>query len=72
MGTKRLQEKPLHAFMRHQSKINALLTRLQDHCDNHFDCTPEEINWANVGDLAHYSELLQQLSDSVFQEGEHS
>ena len=49
-----------------------MLNRLQDLSDSHFETHPDEVNWADVGDLTHYAELLKRITDSAFREGEHA
>jgi hypothetical protein len=46
--------------------------RLQALSNDHFNAHPDEINWGHVGDLGHYAELLKQITDSAFNEGEHA
>lgn len=49
-----------------------MLARLQALSDEHFHCHPDEINWADVGTLGHYAELLRRITDCAFNEGEHA
>ena len=62
----------LDAFIAKKAEIDEMLTRLQQLSDNHFEAHPDEINWGDVGTLGHYAELLKQITDSAFQEGEHA
>jgi hypothetical protein len=62
----------LEAFMAKKFEIDTMLARLQALSDNHFEAHPDEINWGDVGTLGHYAELLKQITDSAFQEGEHA
>ena len=53
-------------------QIDAMLERLKALSDNHFETSPEEINWGHVGTLNHHASLLRQITDSDFSEGEHA
>ena len=55
-----------------KAEIDAMLARLQDLSDDHFDADPETIHWGHVGTLSHYAELLKRITDSAFHEGEHA
>jgi hypothetical protein len=50
----------LDAFMNRKTEIDALLAKLKTASDNHFDASPEEINWGHVGDLGRIIELLKE------------
>ncbi len=62
----------LDAFLARKSEIDTALERLQALSNDHFNAHPDEINWGHVGDLGYYAELLKQISDSAFNEGEHA
>jgi len=62
----------LDAFLARKSEIDTALERLQALSNDHFNAHPDEINWGHVGDLGHYAELLKQITDSAFNEGEHA
>ena len=62
--------KALKAFTETKSEIDAMLARLQALSDEHFEATPDEVNWGDVGSLQHYAGLLRRITDSAFQEGE--
>ncbi|WP_291207042.1 hypothetical protein [Hyphomonas sp.] len=64
--------KVVAAFMSKKAEIDAMLVRLQDLSDDHFDADPETIHWGHVGTLSHYAELLKRITDSAFREGEHA
>jgi hypothetical protein len=49
-----------------------MLARLIELSDDHFDTSPDEINWGHVGTLGHYAGLLKQITDMAFKEGEHA
>lgn len=62
----------LDAFMVHKAEIDTQLARLQALSDEHFNLSPDSIHWGHVGDLARYAELLRQITDAAFKEGEHA
>lgn len=64
--------KALDAFIAKKVEIDTMLARLQALSDEHFEWTPDEINWGHVGTLGHYAELLKRITDSAFKEGEHA
>jgi hypothetical protein len=64
------REQTLAAFVSKKTEIDAMLTRLQKLSDNHFNYSPDEIDWAHVGTLGYYAELLKRVTDSAFKEGE--
>ena len=60
------------AYIARKTEIDAMLARLAALSDDHFGADPEAITWADVGTLAHYTELLKRITDSAFKEGEHA
>ncbi|MEO5337974.1 MAG: hypothetical protein H7841_13945 [Magnetospirillum sp. WYHS-4] len=62
----------LDAFLAKKAEIDTMLARLRDLSDEHFNWSPDEINWGHVGTLGHYAELLKRITDSAFNEGEHA
>jgi hypothetical protein len=66
------KEQALAAFVSKKAEIDAMLTRIQSLSDDHFNYSPEEINWDHVGTLGYYAELLKRVTDSAFREGEHA
>ena len=60
----------LDTFLARKAEIDIALERLKALSDDHFNAHPDEINWGHVGDLGHYAELLKQITDAAFQEGE--
>ena len=64
--------KAVAAFMTKKAEIAAMLARLQNLSDEHFDTDSESIHWGHVGTLSHYAELLKRITDSAFNEGEHA
>ncbi len=39
---------------------------------DHFETSPDEINWGHVGTLNHYRAKLREITDMAFSEGEHA
>jgi hypothetical protein len=66
------KEQALAAFVSKKAEINAMLTRLEALSDNHFNYSPDEIDWSHVGTLRCYVELLKRATDSAFKEREHA
>ena len=66
------QEKALAAFLAKKAEIDDRLARLQALSDDHFEVHPDKVTWTDVGDLGRYAELLQQITDIAFREGEHA
>ncbi|PLL13898.1 hypothetical protein C0V75_00095 [Tabrizicola sp. TH137] len=64
-------EKALDAFIAAKTEIDAMLARLQALSDDHFETSPDEINWGHVGTLNHYRAKLREITDMAFSEGEH-
>ena len=62
----------IDAFLARKAEIDAMLERIKALSDDHFDTSPDEINWGHVGTLAHYAELLKRITDAAFKEGEHA
>ncbi|MET4130456.1 hypothetical protein [Roseovarius sp. MBR-6] len=63
-------DKALRAFLAARAEIDTMLERLRIHSEEHFEASPEEINWGHVGTLTHYAGLLRRITDSAFREGE--
>ena len=63
-------DKALDAFIDAKSEIDAMLERLAAFSADHFETSPDEINWGHVGTLEHYASLLKRITDSAFGEGE--
>jgi hypothetical protein len=65
-------DKALNAFIAAKTDIDAMLARLTALSNDHFETNPDEINWGDVGTLNHYADLLRQITDSAYKEGEHA
>ena len=62
----------LAAFIARKAEFDAILARLAALSAEHFNCTPDEVSWADVGTLRSYLQRLQEISDAAFHEGEHA
>ncbi len=72
--TRRTQDntKPLDAFIAAKTEIDGMLERLVALSADHFETSPDEINWGHVGTLNHYRAKLREITDMAFHEGEHA
>ena len=72
--TRRAQDntKALDAFLAAKFEIDAMLARLAALSADHFETSPDEINWGHVGTLNHYRAKLREITDMAFNEGEHA
>jgi hypothetical protein len=66
------KEQALAAFVSKKAEIDTMLTRLQALSDDHFNYSPDDIDWGHVGTLGYYAELLKRVTDAAFREGEHA
>lgn len=71
-GPRRRRDEELDAFIARKSEIDAMLRRLAGLSADHFGVEPDDVDWGHVGTLAHYAQLLRQVGDSTFREGEHA
>ncbi len=65
-------EAAIAAFMARKAEFDSQLARLQTLSADHFNVSPDDVNWGHVGDLTRYVELLRQITDAAFKEGEHA
>jgi hypothetical protein len=70
--TAKSREQALAAFVSKKAEIDEMLTRLQALSDDHFNYSPDDIDWGHVGTLGYYAELLKRVTDSAFNEGENA
>jgi hypothetical protein len=64
--------KALEAFLAAKFEIDRMLERLTALSADHFEASPDEIDWGHVGTLNHYRAKLREITDSAFKEGEHA
>jgi len=70
MPKPRGSRKPLDEFIARKAESDTMLDRPKALSDEHFNWSPDEIDWGHVGTLTHYAELLKRITDAAFQEGE--
>lgn len=54
----------LSAFMARKAEIDAMLSRLKAMSGDHFDISPDAVDWGHVGDLGRIADLLRQAIGS--------
>jgi hypothetical protein len=64
--------KALDAFIAAKTEIDSMLERLAALSADHFETSPDKINWGHVGTLNHYRAMLREITDMAFHEGEHA
>jgi hypothetical protein len=69
-STSATNDKALAAFVAAKVEIDTRLERMKALSDDHFNATPDEIHWGHVGDLQRYANLLREMTDVAFGEGE--
>jgi hypothetical protein len=62
----------LAAFIACKAEIDTILTRLTTLSAEHFNRTPDDISWADVGTLGGYLLGLREISNGTFHEGEYA
>jgi len=62
----------LDAYTEHHAATLALLARITAAIENHDDAPADSLHWGHVGDIAETRRSLQELSDRLFNEGEHA
>ena len=65
-------DEALAAFVARKFEIDAMLDRLRALSDDHFNVSPDDVDWGHVGTLGHYAELLKRITDCAFKEGEYA
>jgi hypothetical protein len=65
-------DKARNAFISAKADIDTMLERLTALSGDHFETNPDEIKWGDVGTLNHYANLLRQITESAFKEGEYA
>lgn len=72
MKTRRDNTAAVNAFIAAKIEIDTMLERLAALSADHFDTSPDEIDWGHVGTLNHYRARLREITDMAFHEGEHA
>ncbi len=65
-------DQALQAFLAAKAEIDTMLGRLKTLSDDHFETSPDMINWGNVTTLHYYRDQLRALTDKAFHEGEYA
>jgi hypothetical protein len=68
----RPKQTALDAFVAKKAEIDAMLARIAELSDEHFNVSPDEVHWGHVGNLADYEMHLRRITDAAFKEGEHA
>ena len=72
LGDRRIRSKEtaIDAFIRHKAEIDRALERLAALSADHFNVSPEDVDWGQAGTVAPYAEGLKRITDQAFSEGE--
>ena len=62
----------IDAFLAAQAEIDAVLERLAALSADHFETSPDKINWGHVGTLNYYRDRLREITDSTFKDDEYA
>ena len=55
----------LAVFISAKTELDEMLERLAGLSANHFECSPENVNWGHVGTLEHYRARIREILDEV-------
>ncbi len=70
--TARTNDAALAAFIAKKAEIDAMLARLQAFSEDHLSADPVRVSWSDLGSLEYQANLLKQISDFAFGEGEYA
>jgi hypothetical protein len=62
----------LIAFITREAAFDTILARLTTLSAEHFNTSPDDVTWADVGTSGSYLDSLRRISDAAFHEGEHA
>ena len=65
-------DQALNAFIGAKAKIDQMLSELQAMSNEHFNTHPDEITWADVGNISRIERRLKELLDMLKMEGEYA
>jgi hypothetical protein len=68
----RNHEQALAAFVSTKANIDQMLGELQGMSDEHFFTSPDDVNWADVGNVTRIERRLCELMDMLKMEGEYA
>ncbi len=63
---------PAEAFTAKEYEFDDLIQRLKLMADTRFGVNPDDASWAHVGQLQRYIDLLKEVTDIHFEEGEYA
>jgi hypothetical protein len=64
--------KALDAFLAAKAEVDAMLERFAIFSPDHFETSPDEVNWGYVGTLNHSFAKLRKITDMALNEGKHA
>jgi hypothetical protein len=62
----------LAAFVAAKTEIDGMLERVAALRAEHFECSPEHVNWGDIGTLEHYRARLREITDMALRGGKHA
>jgi hypothetical protein len=62
----------LTAYITRKAAFDTILARLTALSAEHFNTSPDDVTWADVGTLGSYLDSLRRISDAAFNEGDHA
>jgi hypothetical protein len=60
------------SYLANLYSAQTLAADIADVLDNHETADPETLDWGHVSDISHARGMLQEVSDSLFAEGEYA
>ena len=66
------KEEALATFIAVKDEIDGMLDRLTALSADHFNASPDDVNWGDVGTLSFYRDKLREITEAAFREGEHA
>lgn len=66
MNTKKPESRdPVDRFIFHVQHSLNLCQQIMQKIENHYDISPDDINWSDVGSAEHVSELLEGVAEFI-------
>lgn len=59
------KETAMDTFMGAIMDCQVLLGKIKEHCDNHLDLSPDEINWSHAGTAQHLRTQLKEIVEHL-------
>lgn len=60
-----MKQTALNSFIESKAAIDEMLAKLTALSDDHFDVSPDDVNWGHAGTLAHYRESLREICEAA-------